>query len=69
MVELLPGESYRLIVAKGAADETGCRIGAPEGVGTNLHEVFDRAHFPTVSIEREGRSRTDLHPLPIYPPR
>jgi pyruvate formate lyase activating enzyme len=63
---LTPGESYRFIVAKSDPGELGCEIVVPEGVASNLHEVFDRAHFPTQSIEEFGVSRNDRTPLPLY---
>jgi len=66
-VKLQPGESYRFIVARGHAEETGCEVAMPDDVHSNLHEVFDRAHFPTVSVEQAGVTRTDIHPLPLYP--
>jgi pyruvate formate lyase activating enzyme len=65
-VKLVPGESYRFIVAKAYKDEVGCAIACPPTIASNLHEVFDRAHFPTVALE-EARSTTDVSPLPIYP--
>ena len=37
----------------------------PEGLKSNLHEVFDRAHFPTVSVE-EAPVGGDISPFPIY---
>jgi pyruvate formate lyase activating enzyme len=65
-VKLVPGESYRFIVAKAYKDEVGCTIACPPSVVSNLHEVFDRAHFPTVAVE-EKPPTTDVSPLPIYP--
>ena len=38
----------------------------PSCVATNLHEVFDRAHFPTVSVE-EAVCSDDVSPLPVFP--
>jgi hypothetical protein len=32
---------------------------------SNLHEVFDRAHFPTVALEEES-SVGDVSPLPYF---
>jgi pyruvate formate lyase activating enzyme len=65
-IRLLPGESYRIILAKSSEDEVGPEVAVPAAVHTNLHEVFDRAHFPTVSIE-EGTAKTDVTPLPLFP--
>jgi pyruvate formate lyase activating enzyme len=65
---LIADESYRFIVAKAYEDEVGCEIGCPPEIESNLHEVFDRAHFPTVAIE-EAHASTDISPLPMYPGR
>lgn len=69
VVNLLPGESYRFILAKGSTMEIGPEVAIPAVVKSNLHEVFDRAHFPTVSIEEEGIQMNDISPLPIFSPR
>lgn len=63
---LVPGESFRFIVAKNFANEIGAEVALPQGIPNNLHEVFDRAHFPTVAIEEVGVAKTDISPLPIY---
>jgi pyruvate formate lyase activating enzyme len=39
----------------------------PPQVASNLHEVFDRAHFPTLAIEDIGISTRDIAPLPLFP--
>jgi len=66
VLTLQPGESYRFILAKAATDEVGPEVALPPGVESNLHEVFDRAHFPTVSVEESGISTTDVSPLPHF---
>jgi pyruvate formate lyase activating enzyme len=66
VVRLAPGESYRFILAKGAEDEVGPEIVFPPQVISNLHEVFDRAHFPTLAIEDIGVAERDIAPLPLY---
>jgi pyruvate formate lyase activating enzyme len=63
---LAPDESYRTIVAKNYANEIGCEVALPSGLPNNLHEVFDRAHFPTVAVEEVGVAKNDISPLPIY---
>lgn len=63
---LRPHESYRFIIAKARIDETGPEVWLPEGVNSNLHEVFDRAHFPTESIEEIGISQNDITPTIGY---
>jgi pyruvate formate lyase activating enzyme len=66
VITLKAGESYRFILAKGALNELGPEIALPSTVKSNLHEVFDRAHFPTVSIEEAGITSTDVSPLPFF---
>lgn len=65
-IPLQPGESYRFIASKGSPDEVGCVLRTPAGVWSNLHEVFDRAHFPTIPVEQAGRAETDVSSLPLY---
>jgi len=60
-----PGESYRFILAKWDTNETGQEIALPEFITSNLFEVFDRAHFPTISIE-EDVSDNDRTALPKF---
>jgi pyruvate formate lyase activating enzyme len=64
-VEMKPGESWRFIIAKSSPDDLGAEIVVPEEMTTNLHEVFDRAHFPTVRIE-DAPFGGDVSPFPIY---
>jgi pyruvate formate lyase activating enzyme len=66
MVALKQGESYRFIVAKSSKDEIGLEVSIPAGVTPNLHEVFDRAHFPTLAIEEIGVATRDIAPLPLF---
>lgn len=66
VVTLEPGESHRFILAKSSTDESGIEIALPPGLSSNLHEVFDRAHFPTVAIEEGGIALSDRSPLPLY---
>lgn len=64
---LNPGESYRFILAKSRPDEIGPEVAIEKNVvKSNLHEVFDRAHFPTQSIEEVGVSDGDISPLLKY---
>jgi pyruvate formate lyase activating enzyme len=65
VVSLRPNESYRLILAKSDSDEVGPEVAVPASAVSNLHEVFDRAHFPTVSVER-ATAASDITPLPLY---
>jgi pyruvate formate lyase activating enzyme len=67
-IPMLPGESWRFILAKTALDDLGPEIVVPEAMTTNLHEVFDRAHFPTVTID-EAPSAGDVSPFPIFQKR
>jgi pyruvate formate lyase activating enzyme len=66
VIPLAPGESFRFIVAKSLRDEMGCEVAVASSVETNLHEVFDRAHFPTLSVESVGVARSDRAPLPVF---
>lgn len=67
VVDLKPKESYRFITAKSTPDEIGPEVAIPTGVESNLHEVFDRAHFPTLAVEEVGVAARDIAPLPLYP--
>jgi pyruvate formate lyase activating enzyme len=67
VVGLDPGESYRFILAKSTQDELGPEVAMPPVVESNLHEVFDRAHFPTHSSEEIGVATRDIAPLPLFP--
>lgn len=64
-VILNPRESFRFILSKSVPDEIGPDIALPSTMRSNLHEVFDRAHFPTVAIE-ELVSPSDVTPLPFF---
>lgn len=59
------GESYRFIIAKSTESETGAEIALPASFKSNLFEIFDRAHFPTVPLEEESAG-SDVSPLPIF---
>jgi pyruvate formate lyase activating enzyme len=65
-LELEAGESYRFAAAQSSPEEIGIEVTAPDAVRIRLHELYDRAHFPTVSIEEE-RAETDIFPLPLFP--
>lgn len=64
-IALAPGESYRFIAAKADRDEVGVEVAVPPPVTSSLHEVFDRAHFPTVDVAA-GTLNADVTPLPAY---
>lgn len=64
-VPLHTGEKYRFIIAKSRQEEVGPEIAVPHGVASNVHEVFDRAHFPTVALE-ESVAASDVTPLPLF---
>jgi pyruvate formate lyase activating enzyme len=67
-VPMKPGESWRFIVAKSSSDDIGPEILVPSEMKSNLHEVFDRAHFPTVTVE-EAPVGGDVSPFPIFQKR
>jgi pyruvate formate lyase activating enzyme len=62
---LEPTESYRFIAAKATPQEIGVEVAVPAGVESSLHEVFDRAHFPTVEVSA-GTLNADVSPFPMY---
>jgi pyruvate formate lyase activating enzyme len=65
VLTLVPGESYRFITAKSTSDEIGVEVAIPPTCSSSLHEVFDRAHFPTVDLDA-GTLNADISPLPMY---
>jgi pyruvate formate lyase activating enzyme len=67
-IPMRPGETWRFIIAKSSSDDVGPEILVPDALKSNLHEVFDRAHFPTVSIE-EAPVGGDISPFPIFQKR
>lgn len=64
-IPLRPRESYRFAAAKATPAEIGVQIAVPPDVQCSLHEVFDRAHFPTVEASA-GTLNDDVSPLPSY---
>ena len=64
-ITLMPGESWRFIISKANESEIGPDVALRPSMESNLHEVFDRAHFPTVSIE-EANAQNDVSPLPLF---
>jgi pyruvate formate lyase activating enzyme len=66
VIRLAPGESFRFIIAKSSTDEIGPDVAMPASMKSNVHEVFDRAHFPTIALE-EAVSPNDVSPLPVFP--
>jgi len=65
VIRLEPGESHRFILAKSSPGETGVAVAIETGISSSLHEVFDRAHFPTVAREA-GTLNADVSPLPAF---
>lgn len=66
VVPLKPNESYRYIIAKSRDDEASVEVALPVGIESNLHELFDRAFYPVVTIEEKGRTKNDITPEEIY---
>lgn len=64
---LQPGESFRFIAAKSTPGELGVTVAVPKGCTSSLHEVFDRAHFPTVEAGADS-GNSDVTPLPAFVP-
>ncbi|MFF8228449.1 AmmeMemoRadiSam system radical SAM enzyme [Streptomyces caelestis] len=67
IVELKPRESFRYIAAKSTPDELGVQVAIPDRCTSSLHQVFDRAHFPTVEVAA-GTLNQDVSPLPLFQP-
>jgi pyruvate formate lyase activating enzyme len=65
MVSIGAGEEYRFMVSQNEAAETGVQLALDPSITGEMHEIFDRAHFPTVTIDNDGLS-TDSTPLPRY---
>ncbi|GAA2416412.1 hypothetical protein GCM10010420_53250 [Streptomyces glaucosporus] len=68
VIDLAPRESFRYIAAKSTPDETGVQVAVPRRCTSSLHQVFDRAHFPTVEADA-GALNEDVSPLPLFRPR
>lgn len=68
VVDLAPRESFRFIAAKSTPDERGVLVAVSPGCTSSLHEVFDRAHFPTVGLDA-GSANADITPMPVFVPR
>lgn len=65
VITLAPGESHRFISAKSTPAEKGVELSIPEFLTSSLHEVFDRAHFPTVELAA-GSLNADISPMPAF---
>ncbi|MFJ2806701.1 AmmeMemoRadiSam system radical SAM enzyme [Kitasatospora sp. NPDC087271] len=68
VIDLAPQESFRYIAAKSTAGEVGVQVAVPPQCTSSLHQVFDRAHFPTVEASA-GTLNEDVSPLPLFQPR
>ncbi len=66
VLPLAPGESYRFIAAKAYPGERGVEVAVPAACQSSLHEVFDRAHFPTLDLLEEPSASEDVTPFPRY---
>ncbi|MBB5909156.1 pyruvate formate lyase activating enzyme [Actinoalloteichus hymeniacidonis] len=64
-IDLRGGESYRFIAAQSLPGETGVVVAVPPDCTSSLHQVFDRAHFPTTDADA-GTVNADVTPLPLY---
>jgi pyruvate formate lyase activating enzyme len=65
MVSIGASEEYRFMVSQKESSETGIELAFDPAITGEMHEIFDRAHFPTVTIDNDGQS-TDSRPLPHY---
>jgi pyruvate formate lyase activating enzyme len=66
VIPFLPGESFRFIIARSGIDDIGAEVAISEGVELKHAEVFDRAHFPTLSVEDIGAAENDVTPFPHF---
>jgi pyruvate formate lyase activating enzyme len=66
VTSLQPAESYRFIIAKSGPDDIGADLALDDGIQMAQHEVFDRAHFPTLAVEEVGANQDDRAPLPVF---
>lgn len=66
--ELAPRESHRFIAAKAFGAEQGVEVAIPPTVSSSLHEVYDRAHFPTLATTQQPEDLTDVTPFPRFDP-
>lgn len=64
--KLKPNESYRYIIAKSFDNEVCSEVAIPKEVHSNLHELFDRAFFPVISVEEAGKATNDITPDQTY---
>ncbi|MFI8368197.1 AmmeMemoRadiSam system radical SAM enzyme [Streptomyces sp. NPDC085466] len=65
VIDLAPHESFRSIAAKSTPGETGVQVAVDRACESTLHQVFDRAHFPTVEATA-GTHNGDVSPLPLF---
>src|SRR5262249_128286 len=66
VLKLKGGESYRFAVTQSSSEETGVELAALTTFRIQLHGRYDRAHFPTMSLD-EGHADSDIAPLPVFP--
>jgi pyruvate formate lyase activating enzyme len=64
-LHLQPGESYRRGFTMTGRSDRGIEVAVPPDCTSSLHEVFDRAHFPTVEAGN-GSLNGDVTPFPSY---
>jgi pyruvate formate lyase activating enzyme len=64
-VPVLPNSRFRFICCKSDREDTGVLIEHPDDVALTCYEVYDRAHFPTASME-EAAPAGDAVPEPVF---
>jgi pyruvate formate lyase activating enzyme len=58
-------ETYRFVAAKSADNDSGVEVAAAADLAVGVLEVYDRAHFPTVTTD-EVAPDDDVTPYPRY---
>lgn len=66
IVPIAPQESFRFIIARSGVDDIGAEVAISDGLSVKRSEVFDRAHFPTLSVEEIGNAKNDTTPFPLF---
>ena len=63
-IPIMPGKDFRFISCKSQPDDLGVTLEHPRSVRVECYEVYDRAHFPTQSLNEPPAS--DAVPQPVF---
>lgn len=64
-VPVLPNRSFRFICCKSSPGEDGISVSHPSSLQLQYFDVYDRAHFPTASVEK-AEPVADAIPGPVF---